>query len=156
MGSGACLTAAWAYNNRVRLHRFTGDSSPAHRRSYATIVTLPRLWGVRKDAVSKEDAPSLGPRVPQDHFRIGRQVLIEDDSCDKRSDTAMNKLILLIAMLSAGAWGYHYQVHSRTVQPPGGPAQSASSVALQLPGPWGESQQYAYTAAVLAKLRECQ
>jgi hypothetical protein len=68
----------------------------------------------------------------------------------------MNKLILLIALLSAGAWGYHYQIHSRTVQPPGGPGQSASSVALQLPGPWGESLQYAYTAAVLAKLREYQ
>lgn len=68
----------------------------------------------------------------------------------------MNKLIRPIALLSAGAWGYHYQTHSRTARPPGGPAQSASSVALQLPGPWGEFLQYTYTAAVLAKLREHQ
>lgn len=156
MGSGAYLTSAWAYNNRVRLHSVYRDSSPAHRRSYATTGTLPRLWGVRKDAASKEDAPSLGPRVPQDHFRIGRHVLIGDGFSDKRFDAAMNKLILLIAMLSAGAWGYHYQTHSRSAQPQGGGGESASSVALQLPGPWGESLQYAYTAAVLAKLREYQ
>ncbi|MBI5855771.1 MAG: hypothetical protein HZB35_11215 [Nitrospirae bacterium] len=68
----------------------------------------------------------------------------------------MNKLILLIAIISAGAWGYHYQTHSRSAQPQGGGGKSDSSVVLQLPGPWGESLQYAYTAAVLAKLREYQ
>ncbi len=68
----------------------------------------------------------------------------------------MNKLILMLLLLCAAAWGYRAQHQARGPLPQMFPLSQSSTSSRSVSTPWGEALQQAAATAALAKLREYQ